>query len=79
MNCKDCKYYQHDGHYGSCKRYPKVEVKSGGDWCGEFKQMTITLPVVPQEDLKHFVPAITVDEVGKMLKPKRGRPAKENK
>lgn len=77
MLCKDCKYYQHDGHYGSCKRYPKTEVKSGGDWCGEFRQMSISLPVVQEEELKNFVPAITVDEVGEMMKPKRGRPAKE--
>ena len=77
MNCKDCKFYTHDGHYGSCKRYPKVEVKSSNDWCGEFKQMMMTLPVVAEEDLKHFVPAITSDEVGEMMKPKRGRPAKD--
>jgi len=75
MNCKDCCFYQHDGHYGSCKRYPKVEVKSGGDWCGEFKQ--IVLPATIEES--GFVQAITVDEVGEMMKPKRGRPAKEQK
>lgn len=75
MNCKDCCFYQHDGHYGSCKRYPKVEVKSGGDWCGEFKQ--IVLPATIDENL--FVKAITYEEVGEMMKPKRGRPAKEQK
>jgi hypothetical protein len=39
--------------------------------------MMMTLPVVAEEDLKHFVPAITSDEVGEMMKPKRGRPAKD--
>jgi hypothetical protein len=77
MNCKDCKFYQHDGHYGSCKRYPKVEVKSGGDWCGEFKQMTVVLPVLSPEEVKDFDPAVTRDEVGEIITKKRGRPAKE--
>jgi hypothetical protein len=78
MNCKDCKYYQHDGHYGSCKRFPKVEVKSSSDWCGEFAKLsTIPLPVYSVEDLKGSLPAITSEEVGEMMKPKRGRPAKE--
>lgn len=61
MYCKDCRFYQHDGHYGSCKRYPKTEVKSGGDWCGEFKQI---------EMLK--LPVVEID-----TKRKPGRPAKE--
>ena len=77
MNCKDCKFWQHDGHFGACKRYPKPETKSGGDWCGEFKQVMVNLPVIEEEDLKHFVPAITSDEVDEMMKPKRGRPAKD--
>lgn len=77
MNCKDCKYYQHDGHYGSCKRYPKTEVKSGGDWCGEFKQAPVALPVLAEEQVKDFVPATTSEEVGEILTKKRGRPAKE--
>jgi len=79
MNCKDCKFYMHDGHYGSCKRYPRVEVKSANDWCGEFRHMTVVLPVYSEEDLKAFVPAITSEEVGEMIKTekKRGRPAKE--
>ena len=79
MNCKDCKYYHHDGHYGSCKRFPMVQVKSGNDWCGEFieKINAVSLPVYA-EDIG-FISAITVDEVGEMMKPKRGRPAKEQK
>ena len=28
-------------------------------------------------DKENFIPAITVDEVGEIMKPKRGRPAKE--
>jgi hypothetical protein len=77
MNCKDCKYYQHDGHYGTCKRFPKVETKSNNDWCGEFKQLSIQLPVYTEDDLKASIPAITSEEVGEMMKPKRGRPSKE--
>ena len=78
MNCKDCKFYTHDGHYGSCKRYPKVEVKSGGDWCGEFQENTTKIIARAYGEIE-FIPAITVDEVGEMMKPKRGRPAKEQK
>ena len=79
MNCKDCRYWQNDGHFGACKRYPLPQTKAGGDWCGEFKQMSIPLPVVTEEELKKFAPAITVDEVGAMTKAetKRGRPAKD--
>jgi hypothetical protein len=56
-----------------------VQVKSGNDWCGEFieKINAVSLPVYA-EDIG-FIPAITVDEVGEMMKPKRGRPAKEQK
>ena len=79
MNCKDCKFYMHDGHYGSCKRYPKVEVKSANDWCGEYIEKHIPITVPPYMDKENFIPAITVDEVGEMMKPKRGRPAKEQK
>lgn len=78
MNCKDCKYWQHDGHFGACKRYPLPQTKSANDWCGEFKQMPISLPVYTETDLLQPVPAITSEEATKMtVQIKRGRPAKE--
>jgi hypothetical protein len=55
-----------------------VQVKSGNDWCGEFKENTATVNVRAYGEIE-FIPAITVDEVGEMMKPKRGRPAKEQK
>jgi len=63
MKCEDCKYWAFDNHFGSCKRYPKVEIKNKNDFCGEFAQLTmLTLPVMTEEEI-----------IGK----KRGRPAKE--
>jgi len=79
MNCKDCKFYTHDGHYGSCKRYPKVEVKNKNDWCGEFKEKSVVVSFPVYGEGNEFLPAITSEEVGEMMKPKRGRPAKEQK
>lgn len=63
MKCEDCKYWAFDNHFGSCKRYPKIEIKNKNDYCGEFAQLTIfTLPIMTEEEI-----------IGK----KRGRPAKE--
>ena len=48
--CKDCKFWDDDGHFGSCKRYPKIVSKHTNDWCGEFQLLEmITLPVLTEE------------------------------
>jgi hypothetical protein len=80
MTCESCFFWYHDNHFGSCKRFPKVEVKNKNDWCGEFRQkiVTVPLPVYTEDDLK-FVSAETSEEVGEIITKKRGRPAKGNK
>lgn len=61
MNCGACKYWQTEGHYGACKRFPNVVAKPASDWCGEYaNRETIALPVVEMTEPK-----------------KRGRPSKE--
>jgi hypothetical protein len=81
MTCETCFYWYHDNHFGSCKRYPKVEVKNKNDWCGEFKEKLAVVSFPAYGESGEFLPAITSEEVGEMIKTekKRGRPAKENK
>ena len=79
MTCETCFYWYHDNHFGSCKRFPKVEVKNKNDWCGEFKEKSIAVSFPVYGEGNKFLPAITSEEVGEMMKPKRGRPAKEQK
>ena len=43
-----------------------------------YKENTAKITVRAYGEIE-FIPAITVDEVGEMMKPKRGRPAKEQK
>ena len=70
MTCESCFYWYHDNHFGSCKRFPKIEVKNKNDWCGEHKAKEIVaLPVAP-------IPGVEIPEFPKI---KRGRPAKEQK
>lgn len=58
MNCEQCKYWRFDGHFGSCKRYPKTITKSQQDWCGEYQpHVMITLPVVEMDKRKPGRPA----------------------
>ena len=61
MTCESCFFWYHDNHFGSCKRFPKIEVKNKNDWCGEHK----------------FKLTIVTDPIEEVVKPKRGRPAKE--
>jgi hypothetical protein len=70
MTCESCFYWYHDNHFGSCKRFPKIEVKNKNDWCGEHK---------PKLIIEEFIPATTADEVSEVIIKKRGRPAKEQK
>ena len=73
MKCFDCKWYagQISDQYGVCKRFPHIENKSQQDWCGEFSNKFVNMPVhVEFEETTEY--DITTDEI----KPKRGKKPK---
>lgn len=45
--CEKCIYWERKrgfdftNYYGNCHRYPKIEIKSEDDWCGEYMKKII--------------------------------------
>ena len=75
-NCDNCKFWDHDGHFGSCKRYPKIVPKHANDWCGEFKDKqpkTITLQILNTESLDNPPKNDKVLETKKRGRPKNDK------
>lgn len=62
MTCQECMYFFEDyGHGHQCRRYPKWELHTPEDWCGEFVAVNLVgnrvemqipapemLPIVPE-------------------------------
>ena len=38
MNCETCRFFQAQGKFGMCQRYPEYVMKQAGMWCGEYQK-----------------------------------------